>query len=160
MTNKDWILLLVPVALNLIIDGIVVVILQKIVLDKYIKRRLLKDEIVMNFLNKLKNISDRIMEANFDSMRGNSDIVPKHILPIQDLLADTTKYYNTNIYDLKQFKECFDNVTNDWMRFQGTLNEYASKDELTDFMRNDLGVKMQQFFDSLTMLIENVRKKY
>ena len=46
------------------------------------------------------------------------------------------------------------------MRFQGTLNEYASKDELTDFMRNDLGVKMQQFFDSLTMLIENVRKKY
>ena len=160
MTNKDWILLLVPVALNLIFDGIVVVILQKFVLDKYIKRRLLKDEIVMSFLNKLKSISDRIMEANFDSMRGNSDIVPKHILPIQDLLADTTKYYNTNIYDLKQFKECFDNVTNDWMRFQGTLNEYASKDELTDSMRYDLGVKMQQFFDSLTMLIENVRKKY
>ena len=52
MTNKDWILLLVPVAMNLIIDGIVVVFLQKIVLDKYIKRRLLKDEIVMNFLNK------------------------------------------------------------------------------------------------------------
>ena len=160
MTNKDWILLLVPVALNLIFDGIVVVILQKFVLDKYIKRRLLKDEIVMSFLNKLKSISDRLMEANFDSMRGNSDIVPKHILPIQDLLADTTKYYNTNIYDLKQFKECFDNVTNDWMRFQGTLNEYASKDELTDSMRYDLGVKMQQFFDSLTMLIENVRKKY
>ena len=160
MTNKDWILLLVPVALNLIIDGIVVVILQKIVLDKYIKRRLLKDEIVMIFLNKLKSISDRMMEANFDSMRGKSDIVSKHILPIQDLLADTIKYYNTNIYDLKQFKECFDNVTNAWMHFQSTLNEYADKDELTYFMKNDLGVKMQQFFDSLTMLIENVRKKY
>ena len=34
------------------------------------------------------------------------------------------------------------------------------RDELTDSMRYDLGVKMQQFFDSLTMLIENVRKKY
>ena len=57
MTYKDWILLLVPIALNLIIDGIVVVILQKIVLDKYIKRRLLKDEIVIETvtLNKENN---------------------------------------------------------------------------------------------------------
>ncbi len=126
----------------------------------YNKNGLLKDEIVMSFLNKLKHISDCMIEANFYSMRGNSDIVNKHIIPIQNLLADVTKYYNTNFYDLKQFKECFDSVTDYWMCFQSTLNEYASKDEVTDFMRNDLGVKIQQFFNSLTILIENVRKKY
>ena len=160
MTNKDWILLLIPIVSNLIFDGIVIFILQKVVLDRYIKRRLLKDEIVINFLNKLKNISDHMIEANFDSMRGNPDIVTKHIIPIQGLVADTTKYYNTNIYDLKHFKDKFDDLTNKWMCFQNTLNEYASRDELTDFMRLDLGTKMQHFFDSLTVLIENVRKKY
>ena len=160
MTNKDWFLLFVPIVSNLLFDGIVIFILQKFVLDRYIKRRLLKDEIVINFLNKLKNISDNLIEANFDSMRGNPDIVTKHIIPIQGLLADTTKYYNTNIYDLKQFKEHFDDLTNKWMCFQNTLNEYASKDELTDSMRLDLGMKMQYFFDSLTVLIESVRKKY
>ena len=160
MTNKDWILLIVPIVSNLIFDGVVIFILQKFVLDRYIKRRLLKDEIVINFLNKLKNISDHLIEANFDSMKGNPDIVTKHIIPIQDLLADTTKYYNTNIYDLRQFKGCFDDLTNNWMCFQNTLNEYASKDELTEPMRLDLGIKMQHFFDSLAVLVEEVRKKY
>ena len=89
MTNKDWILLIVPIVSNLIFDGVVIFILQKFVLDRYIKRRLLKDEIVINFLNKLKNISDHLIEANFDSMRGNPDIVTKHSIPIQGLLADT-----------------------------------------------------------------------
>ncbi len=160
MTNKDWILLIVPIVSNLIFDGVVIFILQKFVLDRYIKRRLLKDEIVINFLNKLKNISDHLLEANFDSMWGNPDILTKHIIPLQVLFVDTTKYYNTNIYDLKQFKEHFDDLTNKWMCFQNILNEYASQDEVTDSMRLDLGVKMQYFFDSLTVLIESVRKKY
>ena len=46
------------------------------------------------------------------------------------------------------------------MCFQNTLNEYASKDEVTDSMRLDLGIKMQHFFDSLAVLVEEVRKKY
>ena len=160
MTNKDWVLLFIPIVSNLIFDGIVIFVLQKVVLDRYIKRRLLKDEIVINFLNKLKNISDHMIEANFDSMRVNTDIATKHIIPIQGLVADTTKYFYTNIYDLKNFKDKFDDLTNKWMCFQNTLNEYASRDELTDSMRLDLGTKMQLFFDSLSVLIESVRKKY
>ena len=91
MSEKDWILVLIPIISNLILDGIVIFILQKVVLDRYIKRRLLRDEIVADFLNKLKNISDKIIEANFDSMAGNPDIIAKHIIPIQSLVADITK---------------------------------------------------------------------
>ena len=52
MSEKDWILVLIPIISNLILDGVVIFILQKVVLDRYIKRRLLKDEIVVDFLNK------------------------------------------------------------------------------------------------------------
>ena len=160
MSEKDWILLLIPIISNLILDGIVVFILQKVVLDRYIKRRLLREEIVADFLNKLKNISDKIIEANFDSMAGNPDIITKHIIPIQCLVTDITKYYNANIYDLKQFKEKFDDLTDKWMCFQNKLNEYASQSRLTSLMQIDLGSKMQRFYDSLTVLISIVRKKY
>ena len=160
MSEKDWILLLIPIISNLILDGIFIFILQKVVLDRYIKRRLLRDEIVADFLNKLKNISDKIIEANFDSMAGNPDIITKHILPIQSLVADITKYYNANIYDLKQFKEKFNDLTDKWMSFQNKLNEYASQSGVTSLMLIDLGSKMQRFYGSLTELISIVRKKY
>ena len=160
MSEKDWILLLIPIISNLILDGIVIFILQKVVLDRYIKRRLLRDEIVADFLNKLKNISDKIIEANFDSMAGNPDIITKHIIPIQYLVTDITKYYNANIYDLKKFKEKFNDLTDKWMSFQNKLNEYASQSGVASLMLIDLGSKMQRFYDSLTELISIVRKKY
>lgn len=93
-------------------------------------------------------------------MAGNPDIITKHIIPIQSLVADITKYYNTNIYDLKQFKEKFDDLIDKWMCFQNKLNEYASQSEVTSLMLIDLGSKMQRFYDSLTVLISIVRKKY
>ena len=160
MSEKDWILLLIPIISNLILDGIVIFILQKVVLDRYIKRRLLRDDIVADFLNKLKNISDKIIEANFDSMAGNPDIITKHIIPIQYLVTDITKYYNANIYDLKKFKEKFNDLTDKWMSFQNKLNEYASQSGVASLMLIDLGSKMQRFYDSLTELISIVRKKY
>lgn len=160
MTNKDWTLLLLPIILNLICDGIVIVILQKLVIDKYIKRRLLRDEIVKNFLNKLKGISDRIIEMNFDSMRGEIDLVSMHLIPVQDMLAELSKYFNTNNYDLKKFEEKYNNLNDAWMTFQIMLNEYASQKEVTMPMRMDLGVKMQKVYDSLSELIEHVRKNY
>ena len=75
-------------------------------------------------------------------------------------MTDITKYYNTNIYDLKQFKEKFDDLTDKWMCFQNKLNEYASQSGVTSLMLIDLGSKMQRFYDSLTVLISIVRKKY
>lgn len=45
MTAKDWLLLFVPIAFN----GIVIVLFQKFVIDKYLKHRMLKDEIVKTF---------------------------------------------------------------------------------------------------------------
>lgn len=160
MTNKDWILLLLPIILNLLCNGIIIFILQKIIIDKYIRRRVLRDEIVKTFLNNLKEISDRVIEMNFDSMRGEIDIVSKHVIPVQGMMVEISKYFNTNSYDLKKFKERFDNLNNIWMIFQNTLNEYASKNDLTMPMRMDLGSKMQNFYDSLSELIEYVRKNY
>lgn len=160
MTNKDWILLLLPIILNLICDGIVIVFIQKLVIDKYIKRRLLRDEIVKTFLNKLKEISDRLIEMNFDSMRGEMDLVSKHVVPVQGLMAELSKYFNTNNYDLKKFEEKYNDLNNAWMTFQIILNEYALQKEATMPMRMDLGAKMQKVFDSLSELIEYVRKNY
>ena len=93
-------------------------------------------------------------------MAGNPDIITKHIIPIQSLVTDITKYYNTNIYDLKQFKEKFNDLTDKWMSFQNKLNEYASQSGVTSLMLIDLGSKMQRFYDSLTVLLSFVRKKY
>lgn len=45
MEMKDWILLLVPIVFN----GIIITVFQKLLVDKYLKRRLLKDEIVKTF---------------------------------------------------------------------------------------------------------------
>ena len=42
MEAKDWIILILPIISN----GIILVIFQKLIVDKYIKHRLLKDEIV------------------------------------------------------------------------------------------------------------------
>ena len=36
MSEKDWILVLIPIISNLILDGIVIFILHKVVLDRYI----------------------------------------------------------------------------------------------------------------------------
>lgn len=55
MEVKDWILLLVPIAFN----GIIFVVFQKVVIDKYLKHRMLKDEIVKTFLDMLKELSGR-----------------------------------------------------------------------------------------------------
>lgn len=99
MTTKDWILLFVPIAFN----GIILTIFQKLMVDKYLKRRLLKDEIVKAFLDKLKAFNDLMIQSNFDSMI-NGDSISDNILKMQDVLADLVKYFDTNSYDLKNSK--------------------------------------------------------
>ena len=155
MNTKDWILLLTPI----VFDGIVFVVLQKIVIDKYIKHRMLKDEIVKTFLDKLKHLISHMIQSNFDSMT-DGDSVNDNVLTMQKEIVDIVKYYHTNIYDLKKFQEEFDRFNECWMCFQTTLNNYARKPVLTEEMKKDLGEKMQNVFDSLNGLIEKVRKKY
>lgn len=97
MEMKDWILLLVPIVFN----GIIITVFQKFLVDKYLKRRLLKDEIVKYFLDKLKLFNDLMIQSNFDSMI-NGDSISGNILKMQDVLADLIKYFDTNSYDLKR----------------------------------------------------------
>lgn len=155
MTAKDWLLLLVPIVSNLLIDGIIVILLQKFVIDKYIKRRLLKDEIVKSFLEKLKGINQHLIELNFESMRGNLVDVKS----IQDKVVDLCEYFHPNVYDLKKFEKKFNKMNEYWMNFQTAYTSYIGK-TLTDNMRKDLGEKMQKFYDSVSMLNKYVRKHY
>lgn len=159
MTIKDWMLLLVPIVANLVVDGFLIVLLDKFLIDRFVKRRVFKDEIVKEFMNKLKAFSDCMMQANFDAMI-DGDSVNENVPIMQSFMVDLTKYYNTNIYDLNQFKIKYDALTNHWMIFQNTLNAYALQEDLTANMRIDLGKKIQLVFDSLSDLIECVRKKY
>lgn len=155
MTTKDWVLLLVPICFN----GIIIVLFQKFVLDKYIKHRMLKDEIVKTFLDMLKDLIGHMIQSNFDSMT-NGDSINANVRIMQDKIVDVVKYYHINNYDLKKFKKKFDAFNNNWMSFQKYLNNCASQSEQTDKMRAELGVKIQNVFDSLDELIAKVRKKY
>lgn len=154
MKTKDWIILILPIISN----GIILVIFQKLIVDKYIKHRLLKDEIVKSFMDKLKELLELIIQSNFDSMiDGNS--VNDNIGKMQSKIVDILKYYHTNNYDLKKFNKEFETFINNWMIFQTTCNIYASQD-FTMEKKMDLGNKMQSVFDSLQELVNVVRKKY
>ena len=155
MTTKDWILLLVPIILN----GVVLVIFQKFVIDKYLKHRMLKDEIVKAFLDMLKEMIAHIIQSNFDSMVAG-DSVNDNVLIMQKKMVEIVKYYHTNNYDLKKFQKEFDSFNESWMSFQNARNEYDSKSSVNMRMREDLGAKIQSVFDSLNALIEKVRKRY
>lgn len=155
MQKKDWILLLVPILFN----GIVLVIFQKVVIDKYLKHRMLKDEIVKTFLDMLKELISHMIQSNFESMV-DGESINNNVLIIQKKIVNIVKYYHTNCFDLKKFQDEFDTLNERWMSFQDALNEYASKPEITIQMRKDLGGKMQSFYDSVNVLVEKVRKKY
>lgn len=155
MTAKDWILLFVPIAFN----GVILTIFQKLMVDKYLKHRLLKDEIVKSFLDKLKAFNDLMIQSNFDSMI-NGDSISGNILKMQDVLADLVKYFDTNSYDLKKFKKKFNKLNDTWMCFMNTYQDYSRKLKLTDEMALDLGNKMQNIKDTLHKTINYVRKKY
>ena len=115
MTGKEWLLLLLPIVINLLVDGVLVFILQKFIADKYIKRRILKDEIVKTFLQKLKDLNQCLIEVNFGSMRG--DAMDKHVLSIQEMVVDLCEYFHPNIYDLKKFEDKF-NKFNDSSKYR------------------------------------------
>lgn len=154
MEAKDWIILILPIISN----GIILVIFQKLIVDKYIKHRLLKDEIVKSFMDKLKELLELMIQSNFDSMvDGNS--VNDNIRKIQSKIVDIVKYYHTNNYDLKKFNKEFETFNNNWMIFQTTCNIYALQD-FTMEKKRDLGNKIQSVFDSLQELVNVVRKKY
>lgn len=154
MEPKDWIILILPIISN----GIILVVFQKLIVDKYIKHRLLKDEIVKSFMDKLKELLELMIQSNFDSMIDeNSE--NDNIAKIQSKIVDIVKYYYTNNYDLKKFNKEFETFNNNWMIFQKTCNIYALQD-FTMEKKMDLGNKMQSVFDSLQELVNVVRKKY
>lgn len=154
MEAKDWIILILPIISN----GIILVIFQKLIVDKYIKHRLLKDEIVKSFMDKLKELLELMIQTNFDSMV-DGDSVNNNIVRLQSKIVDIVKFYYTNNYDLKKFNKEFEIFNNNWMTFQTTCNIYALQD-LTMEKKKDLGNKIQSVFDSLQKLINVVRKKY
>lgn len=154
METKDWIILILPIISN----GIILVIFQKLIVDKYIKHRLLKDEIVKSFMDKLKELLELMIQSNFDSVI-DGDSVNDNIAKMQSKIVDIVKYYYTNNYDLKKFNIKFETFNNNWMIFQKTCNIYALQD-FTMEKKMDLGNKMQSVFDSLQELVNVVRKKY
>lgn len=154
MEAKDWIILILPIISN----GIILVIFQKLIVDKYIKHRLLKDEIVKSFMDKLKELLELMIQSNFDSMVYGVN-VNDNIEKMQSKIVDIVKFYYTNNYDLKKFNKEFEVFNNNWMTFQTTCNIYALQD-LTTEKKKDLGNKIQSVFDSLQKLVNVVRKKY
>lgn len=154
MEPKDWIILILPIISN----GIILVVFQKLIVDKYIKHRLLKDEIVKSFMDKLKELLELMIQSNFDSMvDGNS--VNDNTRKMQSKIVDIVKYYHTNNYDLKKFNKEFEAFNDNWMIFQTTYCTYALQD-FTMEKKMDLGKKMQSVFDSLETLINEVRRRY
>ena len=154
MEAKDWIILILPIISN----GIILVIFQKLIVDKYIKHRLLKDEIVKSFMDKLKELLELMIQSIFDSLVYGVN-VNDNIEKMQSKIVDIVKFYYTNNYDLKKFNKEFEVFNNNWMTFQTTCNIYALQD-LTTEKKKDLGNKIQSVFDSLQKLVNVVRKKY
>lgn len=155
MTTKDWILLFVPILCN----GILFVIFQKVFLDRYIRRRLMKEDIIKEFLNKLKSFSDLIIQSGFDSNR-DANSVPENVSEMQNRYIDLIKFNTANKYDLTKFSSAFDQFCKNWSMFVDYYNKLAL-DRIKKFeQREVVGDKLQDVFDSLNVLIETVRKKY
>lgn len=155
MTTKDWILLLVPIFCN----GVFFVILQKVFLDKYIRHRLMKESIIKEFLDKLKSLSDLMIQSNFDS-RSNSDSISESITEIQKRYVDLVKFTAANTYDLKKFNADFNQLCTQWDLFVCYYNKFMLDKNKTIEQCQVLGKKLQDIFDLLQKLISKVRKKY
>lgn len=102
MTIKDWILLLLPIVFN----GIILVIFQKFVIDKYIKHRMLKDEIVKEFLDMLKDLISYMIQSNFESMN-DGDSINNNVSIMQKKLVEMQYSKNTFMEDRGRFGVLF-----------------------------------------------------
>ena len=155
MTTKDWILLLVPILSN----GVLIVFLQKVLLEKYIRSSLLKAEITKEFLKKLKKFSDFMIQSNIESMIDPNN-ASKNVKGMQDIMIEIVKFQATNEYDLKKVKTQFDDFNNTWMCFSNAYQSCSKEKVITDEMLLDLGTKLQSVYDKLHKLIKKVRKSY
>lgn len=157
MMTKDWISLIVPILAN----GVIIFIFQKIVsrkIDNINKREDLRNDVVKRFWNKLQDINDFFIEMNIEARR-QPDSINDNLLRLEVLFLDLIKYYDTNQFDLKIFKESFEDLQTKWNDFSNTWRSYSNI-QLTKQMQMELGKKTQAVKDANQKLIDVVRKKY
>lgn len=157
MTQKDYILLFVPILFN----GVLIFIFQNIIknkLERSNKRNALRDEILLKFFKELQNLNTLFIDVNVKA-QNNPESIPTGLKKIVDLILSIIQFYDTNTYDLVEFKNEYEAFNNAWNNFTKTYKELVGK-KLTTSDKIRLGSEMQLTKDKLKELINRVRENY
>lgn len=158
METKDWILLIIPIIMNGIINGIILFVFQKIIslkLKHIEKLNALRDEAFISFLKKLQNFNEVLIQVNWTFMRNPDLIYYKELSKINESVHSIIQYYDTNKYDL----EIFSKEYNDWNKSLEKFT-YTISSTLTPKMKFELGSNLQDLKNQTQNLIDVIRKNY
>lgn len=157
MTAKEYATMLVPI----IVNGLFIFIAQKVLsrkIDRLNRSQDLRDKIVGEFLARLKELNNTLIQGNFDISRDPSASGP-FMERVQCMIVELIKYEDANSFDLGAFSKPFKDLLGKWSDFAQSYYRCAGN-RLTVSMKVQLGMKMQSVKDALKALIERVRKKY
>lgn len=157
MTGKDYILLFIPILFN----GVLIFIFQNIIknkIERSNKRNTLRDEILLKFFKELQDLNILFITVNVEA-QNNPESIPIGLKKIADLILSIIQFYDTNTYDLVEFKNVYEAFNNAWNNFIKTYKELVGK-QLTESDKIKLGQEMQLTKDKLKILINKVRESY
>lgn len=157
MEAKDWILLFVPIVVN----GFIIYIFQKIVSTKFErlnKKQGLRDEAILLFWRKLQNLNTVFIQANVSANESPNNL-NTGLMEMRNNMLDIIEYYDTNIYDLGDFKDEYNCLNTSWNDFVTVLQSFQNIAPTQQNQRT-LGEKLQIVKESNLKLISSVRKRY
>ena len=157
MEAKDWILLFVPIVVN----GFIIYIFQKIVSTKFErlnKKQGLRDEAILLFWRKLQNLNTVFIQANVSANESPNNL-NTGLMEMRNNMLDIIEYYDTNIYDLGDFKDEYNCLNTSWNDFATVLQSFQNIAPTQQNQRT-LGEKLQIVKENNLKLISSVRKRY
>lgn len=157
MESKEWLIMLVPICAH----GVIVFIFQKIIstkIERQNRKNSLKDEVVLLFWKKLQSLNTSFIHTNISILR-NPNNLNVGLLEIENRIMDIIEYYDTNVYDLCDFKEEYNRLTKAWDDFVA-VSKSLENITLTQENQRTLGEKIQKVKENNLKLISSVRKKY
>lgn len=162
METEDWILLIIPIIMNGIINGIILFVFQKIIslkLKHIEKLNTIRDKVFISFWEKLQNFNEVLIQANWTVMRNPDSIYSKELSKINESVHSIIQYYDTNKYDLEIFSKEYNEWNKSLENFTSTIVIYFNE-PLTPKMKSELGSNLQDLENQTQNLINVIRKKY
>jgi len=154
MSQKDWLMLLVPIIAN----GIIIFVLQQWVsrkIEHINKRDALRDNVFKTFWEQSQAYNLFIVKMIKEG-RDNPHTLINNIYKLKDLTAEMIAYYDSNPSDLKVVSSEFDKLTASWDNLAKSVSDtFGGASQTQNF-----DVCLQAVKDANLELSKAIRKKY